>query len=392
MTSMDSYRRYIGLEKEFVQSLGYSGKIEIPDMLVRKVAEFIDSHPTDTMTSYYVTSLLDKFYRRKTKSKSVNLFNALNSYLRNKSLLIDIFLKDQRNGKISASTEDYDIAAIWLAIDDLPDGYGKANCICSYAHLFTDEILCSAFQTILAMPEIYKTRAFSGIFPRMDKLKKAEIFSYIRQQFLSGLPEAIYTLKLLLPYLDTESRAEVISLHLDRQHLPEEITAFFVIRNAQYLQPDEANKIAMRVRNFSSNYLRNRCLLKLSEYLRAGEVEVLFNRFMKDFNEQEPSSTLIHNLYQFGAVLKTLEKDRVISMALEKIACLDDSQNELFNQQKYSEMLFIMPLLTEANRAKAFGIAETVKGGYKRTLTARLQVHFSQSKEFCELRYRPICY
>ena len=389
---MDSYSDYVGLKKEFAQFLGYSGKFEIPDALVRKIAKFIDAHPTDTMASYYARSLLDKFYRRRTKNRSVNLFNSLNSYVRKKNSLIDLFFQDQGNGKSPACVEDYDIDAIWAAIDDLVDGYAKANYIGTYSYLFTDEIVRVAYQAILAMPDIYKTRALAGIFSKMDKLHKAEIFSYICQQFLSGSAEAAYRLKLMFPYLDGESRTEVISLHLGIPDLPEEFIAYLVIRNAQYLQPDDANRIVMRARNFQSDYLRNRCLLKLIKYLPDGEVEVLFKRFMDDFNTQESNSALIHNLYHFGAALTTLEKSRVIGMALEKIAHLDDSQNELFNQQKYVEMLFIMPLLSQANRTKALAIAETVRGGYKRTLIARLQAHFSQNKEYCELRYPPICY
>ncbi|NHZ79413.1 hypothetical protein F2P44_09000 [Massilia sp. CCM 8695] len=392
MDKMDPYNTYRSLDQEFAQSLGYSGKREIPDALVLKVAEFIDAHPADMMTAYYAKSLLDKFYRKRTKRRSGNLFNALDSYLRNKRFLIPLFLEYRNNEKNPFSAENHDIAAIWLAIHDLPDGYDKANCIGKFSRLFTGEMARLSYQSILAMPDIYKTRALGGIYPRMDKLHKAEIFPYICQQFRSGSPEAAYQLKRMFPHLDEESRTEVISLHLDLPDLPERLIAFLVIRNVQYLQPSDANRIAARVRMFPTDYFRNRCLLKLTAHLPAGEIEALFKRFMEDFNTLEPSSELIHNLYHFGAVLKTLEKSDVISMALEKIACLDDSESELYNQQKYSEMSFIVPLLAEADKARAIGIAETVKGGYKRNLIARLQAHFSRSKGFCGFRGALICY
>ncbi|MCE3606090.1 hypothetical protein LXA47_21130 [Massilia sp. P8910] len=389
---MDSYRTYRALDQEFSQSLGYSGKQELPDTFVLKLAEFIDAHPADTLTAYYAQSLLDKFYRKRTKQRSVNLFNSLNSHLNKKSFLIALFLECRSSEQHPIYADSYDIAAIWLAIHDLVDGYAKANYIGKYSRLFTDEMARFSYQAILAMPDIYKIRALGGIYPRMDKLHKAEILPYLYRQFLSGSPEAAYQLKGMFPHLDEESKTEVISLHLDMPGLPEEFLAYLVIRNAQYLQPSDANRIAARVRMFPTDYFRNRCLLKLAAYLPAGEIEALFKRFMEDFNTLEPSSELIHNLYHFGAVLKTLEKSDVINMALEKIACLDDSESELYNQQKYSEMSFIVPLLTEANKARAIGIAETVKGGYKRNLIARLQVHFSHSKGFCGFRGALICY
>ncbi|MDM5181545.1 hypothetical protein PO883_30670 [Massilia sp. DJPM01] len=129
MDKMDPYNTYRSLDQEFAQSLGYSGKREIPDALVLKVAEFIDAHPADMMTAYYAKSLLDKFYRKRKKRRSGNLFNALDSYLRNKRFLIPLFLEYRNNEKNPFSAENHDIAAIWLAIHDLPDGYDKANCI-----------------------------------------------------------------------------------------------------------------------------------------------------------------------------------------------------------------------------------------------------------------------
>ncbi|MEC5218631.1 hypothetical protein RCH09_003605 [Actimicrobium sp. GrIS 1.19] len=389
---MDSYTGYVRPKEEFVQALGYSGKWDIPGTLVCKLAGFIDAHPTDMMTSYYAGSLLAQFYRRRTTGKSVDLFNALNSSLQKKSALIDLFLKERGNGRGFPSVEKFDMVAVWAAIHDLADGYAKANYIGTYSYLFTDDIVRTAYQAILAMPDVYKTRALAGLFPRVDRQHKAHIFSYLSEQFRSGAAEAVYCLKLLFPYLDGQARSEVIALHLGMPELPEAFIAYLIIRNAHYLRAVDANRLAARARNFQSDYLRNRCLLQLAAYLPAGEIDELFGRFIIAFNTQESNSSLIHNLYHFGAALSTLERSRVIDMALEKIARLDDSQEERYSQKKYGEMLFILPHLTQANRAMAHEIAETVRGRYRKSLSAKLEAHFAQSKNFCARCYAPVCY
>jgi len=96
--------------------------------------------------------------------------------------------------------------------------------------------------------------------------------------------------------------------------------------------------------------------------------------------------------YHFAAVVKAAEPSRVVSLALEKIASLDDSQSEVYAQQKFGQMMFLMPLLGEIHRESAFSIAETVKGGYKKTLKGRLRKHFAGSEGFCKFLYPPIFY
>jgi len=389
---MYPYCAYENLRKEFVQTVGYAGKLEIPDALVRKLAEFIDAHPNDMMTAYYARSLLDMFYRKKTEERSIRLFNRLNSFLVQKSALLELFLHGLGDGQNLSWFENYDIATIWQAISSLNDGYSKANYIGRFSHRFTDEIAGAAYDSMLAMPDTFKIRGLAGIYPRMDAVHKAEILSYLLQQFVSGAAEAAYQLKLKFPHMDKNSRAKVIDAHLEIPGLSERFIAYLAIRNTAYLQPDDANRIVARAKTFESDYLRNRCLLKLAAYLHEEEIENLYDRFMEDFHSQAASTASIHNLYQFGAVVKKLEKSRVVSLALQKIAALDDSQNEVFNQEKYGQMLFIMPLLTEVHREHAFDIAETVRGGYKKTLKGRLRAHFASSKNFCTFLYSPICF
>jgi hypothetical protein len=142
---------------------------------------------------------------------------------------------------------------------------------------------------------------------------------------------------------------------------------------------------------FKSDYLRNRCLLKLAAYLREGEVEKLYEQFMMDFSTQPADSKQIHNLYHFGAVLK-LDAVSVINLALEKIERLGDASSDQFGELRYGEMMFVMPLLAETHKERALRIADTVRGRYKKALISKLNAHFASSKDFCEIRYAPICY
>lgn len=389
---MNRYSDYDALKKEFVEQVGYAGKLEIPVQLVRKVAEFIDAYPDDGMTSYYARSLLKQFYRKRTKNRSIRLFNLLGSFLKQKSLLIDLFLWPAGREPRIVRLEEFDIATIWSAISDLEDGYAKANYIGHYSHLFNDEVAGLAYQSILAMPDPYKTRSLAGLYPKLDKLRKTETLAYLLQQFADGSAEAAYQLKLIFPYLDNMSRTEVVAAHLELQDVPESLIAYFMIRNVAYFEHDDASRLAARARTFKSDYLRNRCLLKLAAYLREGEVETLYEQFMKNFNAQPASSALIHNLYHFGSVLKTLDATTVVSLALEKIDCLVISPDDYFKQAKYCELKFVMPLMNETHRDRAFCIAETVRGRYKKALMSKLKAHFANSKGFCEIRASPICY
>lgn len=388
---MDQYSAYDALKRELVESVGYAGRLEIPVALVRKIAEFLDAYPDDSMTTFYANSLLNKFYRKRTKERSIRLFDLLSSFLKNKSPLIDLFLRTAVWHQYHIRAEQYfDAATIWSAINDLDDGYDKANCIADYAYLLTDEVVSLAYDSILEVSEPYKTRALAGLYPRLDTLRKAEILAYLLQQFAAGSAEAAYRLKLMFPYMDKSSRTRVVAAHLELQDVPEGFIAYLVIRNTAYFEYDDAVKLAAKVRLFESDYYRNRCLLKLAAYLHDGEVEKLYEQFMVDFNTQPATSARIHNLYHFGSALKTLDPTRVISLALEKIACLDDSTADYFEQAKYGEMMFVVPLLTEIHKERAFVIAGTIKGRYGQAVMSKLKAHFTNSKNFCELRGAPI--
>lgn len=390
---MDQYSAYDALKKELVESVGFAGKQEIPGTLVRKIAEFLDEYPDDSMTTYYASSLLDQFYRRRTKERSVRLFDSLSSFLKNKSPLIDLFLRRPFWQRYPTGPEQhFDAATIWSAICDLDDGYDKANCIVDYACLFNDEVARVAYHTILEIPDPYKTRALAGIYSKVDALRKAEIVAYMLQRFGSGVSESAYHLKFMFPYMDDVARTQVVAAHLDLPDVPEAFIAYLIIRNAAYFAHDDAIRLAARTRTFELDYYRNRCLLKLAAYLHEGEVEKLYEQFMKDFNALPACSALIHNLYHFSSVMKTLDTSHVVSLALEKIDCLADPPDDYFKQAKYGEMMFLMPLLTDVHRERAFRIAETIRGGYKKSLKSKLKAHFAQSKNYCEIRYSPICY
>ena len=101
---------------------------------------------------------------------------------------------------------------------------------------------------------------------------------------------------------------------------------------------------------------------------------------------------MIHNLVQFGAVMETLGRSEVIQLALNLIARRDDTQSDLYSQQKYRLLLFILPLLGKDNRTAAFDIALTVSGGYRKRLLARMRKYFDEEHNFCAIRGAPICY
>lgn len=388
---MDQDRTYEALKRELLESVGYAGRLEIPVALVRKIAAFIEEFQDDSMTTYYAQSLLDQFYRKRTKGRSIRLFESLSSFLKNKSSLIDLFLRPGWRMH-PVALEHFDCATIWSAIRDLDDDYGKANYVGDYAHLFADEVASQAYHAILEMPEPFKTRALGGIYSRMDTPRKAEIVTYLLQQFASGLSEAAYRLKFMFPFMDRASRTRVVDAHLGLPDVPEGFIAYLVIRNAAYFERDDAVRLAARARLFESGYYRNRCLLKLAAYLPEGEVEQLYERFMAEFSTQPASSALIHSLYHFASAIRTLDSNRMISLALEKIASLDDSGNEIYDQAKYGQMMFVLPMLTDVHKEQAYSIAETVKGGYKKGLKAKLKAHFTNNVSFCRILYSPIFY
>ncbi len=388
---MSTYSDYINLQREFVQQVGYAGRVVVPDDLIDKLAAFLDAHASDSMVSYYARRLLAQFYRLRTRARTVHLFNALNATLCNKGVLIELFLSPWDRHPHPTRVEDYDAGAIWLATSDLPHGYDKANRIGKFAHVLSPELLDRAYSAVLAFPEPFKTRALGGLFPYLDAEHQAAVFSYLCEQFRLWSDEAAYRLKLVFPFMSKVHRAATVALHLGAD-VPESWTAYLAIRNAQYLQRPEGERLVETAHRFTSAYLRNRCLLKLAAWLPAGELDALFARFMDDVRKHAPSSEMIHNLVQFGAVMETLGWREVTQLALDLIARLDDTQSDLFSQQKYGLLLFILPLLGEGDRTAAFDIALTVRGGYRKGLLAKMRKHFDEEQNFCEVRGAAICY
>lgn len=389
-SGMRCYSDYTDLKREFSQELGCCNRREIPDYLVGKIAQFCDAHADDMMAAYYATSLLHQFFRKRSGERWRKLFLAMDGHLKRKRLLIDIFFGYRFADETSACVGGFDASALWGAIDDLEDGYRKANLFKRYASLFTEDIALLAYQRAQAMPAPFRIRALSGIYPRMDELARKEIFSYLCGQFAEGSTEAGFQLKSLFPHLDAQSQDGLVDLYLSLPSSWESFVAYFVIRNAICFDIKNAQRMVARVGEFQSKYLKNRCLLKLNAYLPPGEIRALYDRFMVSFVTAPPSVERLHNFYQFSAVVKDLDKDSVIDMALEKIASFDDSKNEIYVQHKYNELSFIAPHLTEKHKAKAFAIAETVRGGYKKNLISRLRRHFSKSSNYCLIRYSPI--
>jgi hypothetical protein len=388
---MSTHSDFINLQREFVQQVSYAGRIVVSDDLIDKLAAFLDANASDFMVSYYGRRLLAQFYRLRTRARSVHLFNALNARLRNKGVLIGLFLSPWDRHLHPARVEDYDAGALWLAISDLPHGYDKANRIGEFAHVLSPGLLDSAYSAVLAFSEPFKTRALGGLFPHLDAERQAAVFLYLCEQFRLWSNEAAYQLKLVFPFMSKEHRAATVALHVGAD-VPESWTAFLVIRNAQYLQRAGGERLVETARRFTSAYLRNRCLLKLAAWLPAGELDALFARFMVDVRKHAPSSEMIHNLVQFGAVMETLRRREVVRLALDLVARLDDTQSDLYSQQKYGLLLFILPLLDDDDRTAAFAIALTVRGGYRKGLLAKMCKHFDEERNFCLVRGRAICY
>ncbi|NHZ37814.1 hypothetical protein [Massilia rubra] len=147
---MGTYSDYIHLQREFVQPVGDAGRVVVADDLIGKLGAFLDAHASDFMVTYHACSLLAQFYRLRTRDRSVHLFDALNMTLRNKRVLIALFLSPRDRHPLPARVENYDAGAIWLAIDDLPHGDDKANCIGRFAHVLSRELLDRAYTAVLA--------------------------------------------------------------------------------------------------------------------------------------------------------------------------------------------------------------------------------------------------
>jgi hypothetical protein len=383
---MDTFDHHKSLQREFAQQLGYCNKGEIPASLVRQIAEFCDAHPNDTMTTYYASSLINKFYRRRTTERWARLINAMEAHLKNKRFLIDIFLGYSLREPQLARCGVFSAALIWRAIDDFAAGYHKANLIGSYADIFTGDIVRSAYESALAMTGVFKTRALGGICAALDPESKAAVVAFLQREFQANPSEAAYQLSRVFRDLDKQARSEVVSTYLGRADYPEYVIAYFVNHNAAFLDDEDAKRLAARIRQFNSDYYRNRCLLKLSKHLSDAEIDRLYRSFMKSFTTKEPSPELLHNLYQFSAVRGDIDKDKIVDMALDKIRNFDDSKQALYEQRKYAELSFLTPHLGAQHKERAFSIAESIRGGYRRNLLSRLRHHYSGRENFCTLR------
>jgi len=387
---MAGYRAYTELRQACVRIVGYAGTREIPDDLLRGLAGFLDVHPDDSMTAYYANALLDQFYRRRTAARTARLFQVLNTHLENKRVLLDVALRRPDGSRVPLALQDS--AVLWPAIRELPDGYGKANAIGTYAHLFPDAAADAAFEAVMAMPEPFRTRALGGIHPRMDAPRRAHILAELCAQFAAGSHEAAYRLKTLFPILDRAVRRAVVALHLDTDGVPESLIAYLVIRNAQYLCREDAKRVAARAGRFESDYLRIRCLLKLARHLPVGQVDALYRRFQRDLVQREPVAEDVHNLLQFGATMPPSGHGDIVAMALALTARIDDRHSAHYEQGKYGLMMFMLPLLGETHREAAQAVADTVRGGYGKGLRAKLRRHDAGGQEFCTIRRGAIMY
>lgn len=390
MDRHDAYRR---LESEFVQRLGYSGRTEIPDDLIVKVVDFCDAYADELMTSYYVKSIISQFYRKRSIEGWLRLYHALANKLKRKRIFIGILEYYPSDAKACISRDVTCIKAIWSAIDDLDAGYEKSNLISQWSGSLTEELLKLAYQSAQAMQDdVFKARALGGIFPHMGTEARQVIFEYLCVQFNAGSAEAAYRLKFIFCVLDKAQRAKIIALHLDRPEW-EWRTAYLIIRNAANIQQDEAVLLAGAARDFESDYLKNRCLLKLASYLPVAEIDALYRRFALDFSSLPISVERLHNFYHFSAVVGgAMDKDEVLTTALEKIQSFDDSEHEIYDQVKYGQLLFILPNLTAMHQTRALSIAESIRGGYGKSALAKVKRHFNNEYDHCVIRGAPVFY
>lgn len=376
---MKSYDGYKKLDKEFARQLGYTNRAEIPDELVEKLAQYCDAYPEDLMTAFYARDLINKYYRKRTGERWRRLFSSMNSHLLRKKFLSSIFLEHMAREEACAYC---DSALIWNAIDDYDDGYNKANLIKMYAAHFNEDTLRMVYQKANFMQPPYRIRTLAGLYPMLDESAQKGVYTYLREQSVSGSFEAQRHVINLFPGLSSADQSGLIDCYL-KQDMAEQDVAYFVICNHAALKDGVAHKFIERIRQFRSNYYRNRCLLKLNKYLPPSELDALYEEFLEAFSRLPPSPELIHNLYHFSAVMERLDKDSVIDMALNKIERIDDSSSELYGQGKYHELLFITPHLSGKHMHKAYAIAETVRGGYRRSIISKLKRHSSRSINAC---------
>lgn len=366
----DTYDDYRILKRAFVKTLGYSARQDIPADLIEGLASFCDTHAADMMMSYYAASLINQFWRKRNKARRDRFVCLMNAQMMSKPALLALVRYLRYRDPKWFGEDCYAMIPVWEAIRNLPEGYGKANDFNDFARFIQAEEVGAAYQRARAMPEAYRARALAGLYARLDAGAQADILVYLFTELELQCREASAQLRRLFPSLDHAARRQVGARFLAMPHLSEHDLAYFVIRNGQYINRQDAVAIADRLRRFRSEYLRIRSLLKLANHLPAQEIGALCSRFLASFEERPASVELIHNLYHVST-FTSLSRSAIVTLALRKIAQLDNGG--MCDQEKYNMLSFLSPHLETEHQDAAYAIANQVKGGYRRTLLARLR-------------------
>jgi len=371
----DAYDDYSILKQAFLQTQGYGARADLPADLVQRLARFCDTHANDMMMTYYASSLLDQFWRKRTAARRERFVSLMNAHMACKSALLALLGNLQHRDRLFGDA-CFALMPVWAGVRDLPAGHHKANQFHHHARFFRADELDEAYRCVLAMPNPYRTRAVAALYPYVGPHRQADILTALFAEVEQQNWEADAQLRRLFSKIDPALRTGVVHRYLETPGLSEHDLAYFVIHNAQWLVPHDARAIAVRLRSFKSDYLRIRSVLKLADHLPAQEITVLCEQFLASFGKWAASSALIHSLFHVSA-FTSLSRADIVFMALAKIAQIDDSQEEVWNQEKYNLLSFLAPHLQEEHRDAAFAIAHTVRGGYRYRLCARLRRHFT---------------
>jgi|GEM_PF-2066359 len=368
----DPYDDHRTLQRAFVQALGYHHRGDLPEDLIAALAAFCDTHADAMMMPYYAASLVNQFWRKRNVLRRDRFVQLMHAQMARKSALLEV-LRTLRSRHGRCFGDDcLALMPMWEAIRELPDGYRKANYINLYAQFFQQSELNAVLACAQAMVGGYRARAFTGLYPRLDAGAQAQILAYLFEELDKACWEGRAQLKLLFPSLDPNARTRAVQRMLAASGVGEFGLAYFAVRNAQFIDAQDARALAVRLHACKSEYLKIRGLLKLAPHLPAPEIEALCEGFLATFEARPASEELIHNLYHVSA-FTSLGRADIVSMALRKIAQLDDSANELWNQQKYTMLSFLAPHLEREHQDAALAIAHQVGGGYRKGLLARLR-------------------
>lgn len=275
MNSNTQYKAYCALRHRFYTQMGNGRLRDIPDDLVRSLAQFCDTYASDMMTGYYARKLILDFYRKRSKGGWGRLQSSLAEHLQRKRVLVDIFASFTLSNGFALPFEDVRGEALWSAIADREDGYELANLIGRFCYLFTQDILELAFQRASSMPNTFRVRALAGLLPKMNEEFKFKISDLLLEKFAEGSSEAAYQLKLRFRHFERKTQSDIVTAFLNLPNTHESFVAYLVIRNAKNLCNDDALRLAARVRGFDSDYLKNRSLLRLSHIVPMDEIVVV---------------------------------------------------------------------------------------------------------------------